>query len=326
MRLLEVRKKLDSLLSGSTIAIEVDARYNGYAQAILNSNELFTVLKFLSEQSWNNLDFTPIQELITKYGALSALQITVDQSEYNQLSAYVNQLNQQLPIFIGIVDAVIDEQSPRDINIKLSEKIKTPKQLNELTSQITELEKFANIDGKGLTFVGFDKGSEWIVVSTATSVAYGFIMACLKLAQEILKTKEQFFKTEEAKLSYSAALKKGEKFTDAGFKAYQESYSHAQLEAGAQKIREQLGSVNGTPESEMEQKATKTTGTLIHIIGNGNEVHLSLNAPKEISESADGLVDVDYSYLADLAKAGETKQLKVGKNTDGEDKKEAVKP
>lgn len=313
MRLLEVRKRLEALLSGESIVIEVDPRYSGYAQAILKSGELFTMLKFLSEQSWNKLDFTSVQEVIDKYGALSAKQITVDQGEYDQVNAYVNQLNQQIPVFLGIVDALTKDQTPRDVNIKLSEQINTPKKLNELTKQITELEKFANIDGKGLNFVGFDKGSEWIVIASSTSVGYGFIMACLKLAQEILKTQEQFFKTEEAKLSYKALLGNSDKFSNSGFKSYQEKYKEAQLRAGAEKIREQLGSVNGTPESEMEQKAAKTTGTLINIIGNGNEVHLSLNPPKEITESADGLVNVDYSYLAALSKSEDLKQIADGK-------------
>lgn len=315
MRLLEIKHKIEQLLTEDTIQVQVEQQYNGHAQAILQSQDLFTVLEFLSKQPWNEADFSPIQNIIDKYGALNAKQITVDQPEYDQVMTFVNHINQRLPVFLGIVRTVVKDETPEDFSIKLAEAINSPAKLQSLIKEIVELEKFSNIDGKGVGFVGFEQGSNWIVLSTATSLAYGFIMACLKLAQEILKTKEQYFKTESAKLGYLASLRKSKnlEFSEKGFKDYQESYTDAQLEAGAQKIAETIGNVNGHSIGDIQPKAINTTKSLINIIGNGNEVHLSLNSPKEISESAGGQINMDYSYLSDLAEQSETKQIESSK-------------
>lgn len=317
MRLLEVKQKLDSLLNGTIIQVEIEQKFSGYAQTILKSETLFTVLEFLSHQDWNDADFSPIQAIIDKYNALKNTQIVIEQGEYQQLTSYVNELNNKLPIFIGIIDSITEEQSPEDINIKLGQSIDTPEKLATLVEQITDLKKFSNIDGNSLKFSGFDKGTDWIVVSASTSLGYAFIMACLKLAQQYLKTKEQYHKTEEAKLNYQAALRgqKDQKYTDAGFEKYMEDYNAILLENGAKEIADSISSSNGHAGSEIEQKATKTTESLINIIGDGNEVHLSLSTPKEITETTTGLVKMDYSYLTDLNKKVETKQIESSTNS-----------
>jgi hypothetical protein len=310
MRLIEVKKNLKKLLSGDAIQIQTAQQYSG-SQTILKSRELFSVLDFFSDQPWNDADFTPIQTIIDKHGALNAQQVTVDQSEYEKISSYVNHINQRLPVFIGIVNSVTDEQSPEDINIKLSASIDSPFKLASLLSDIIELDKFSNIEGKALKFSGFEKGSNWLVLTASSSLSYGFIIACLKLTQEIMETKEQYFKTETAKIAYIASLDKSKKeeLSEAGFKKYLENYSEVQLTMGAQKIAKNIGAVNGHQVGDLQPKAINTTKSIINIIGKGNEVHLSLNTPKEISESDEGEIEIDYSYLAALAQPEEDKQL-----------------
>jgi hypothetical protein len=310
MRLIEVKKNLKNLLAGDTIQIQTEQQYSG-SQTILKSRDLFSVLEFLSGQPWNDADFAPIQAIIDKHAALNAQQITVDQTEYEQISSYVNHVNQRLPVFLGIVNAITKEQSPEDINIKLSASIDSPLKLEALLRDITELEKYSNIEGKGLKFSGFDKGSNWMVLTAATSLSYGFIMACLKLAQEIMQTKENYFKTETAKIAYIASLDKTKKeeLSESGFKKYLENYSEVQLNMGAQKIAKNIGSVNGHQVGDIQPKAINATKSLISIIGRGNEIHLSLSSPKEVSESAAGEIELDYSYLADLVQQEEAKQL-----------------
>lgn len=310
MRLIEIKKKLDTLVKDGQITIQTDQRFGGYAQTILDSPALFTVLKFLSEQGWNDTDFNQIDAIIQKYNALSANEITVDQNEINEIQAYTKVMNQKIPVLMSLIEYLAEEQTEHDFSIKLSSEIKTPEQLEKLTKEIIQLEKFSNVDGGTLQFKGFDKGSDWIIV-TAAPLTYAFIMACLKLAQQYLVTKEQYFKTEQAKLAYLATLVSSDAdFSDKGFKQFQSDYSKAQLQNGAKDIAKSISEANGHAGNELETKAGKTTQSLINIIGDGNEVHLSLNPPKEISESAEGLVDVDYSYLTDLAKKkSETKQV-----------------
>jgi hypothetical protein len=310
MRLIEVKKNLANLLAGDTIQIQTEQQYSG-SQTIQKSRDLFSVLEFLSDQPWNDADFAHIQAIIDKHASLNAQQITVDQSEYEQIRSYVNHVNQRLPVFLGIVNAIAQEQSPEDINIKLSSTIDSPLKLEALLGDITELEKYSNIEGKGLKFSGFDKGSNWMVLTAATSLSYGFIMACLKLAQEITATKENYFKTETAKIAYIASLDKSKKeeISESGFKKYLENYSEVQLNMGAQKIAKNIGSVNGHQAGDIQPKAINATKSLINIIRKGNEVHLSLSSPKEITESAAGEIDLDYSYLTGLAKQAEAEQI-----------------
>lgn len=312
MRLIEVKQKFDELISGSQIQIEFEQKFGGSAFVILKSHELFSVLEFLSHQDWNKNDYMPISEIITKHNALKNSQITIEQSEYQQLNTYVTQINQQLPIFIGIINSVAEVQSPEDINIKLSSAIDTPEKLEKLVKQITELSKYSNIDGGRLKFSGFDTGSSWVVVTAATSMGYAFIMACLKLTQQYLKTKEIYYKTEEAKFHYMATLNKDEKFTEEGLRKHLEKYSEAQLQTGAQTIAESVKDSNGHALGEVGAKAINTTKSLINIIGDGNEIHLSLSSPTQISENLDGFVEMDYSYLAELKKKPETKTIATG--------------
>jgi septum formation topological specificity factor MinE len=310
MRLIEVKKNLKNLLSGDTIQVQTEQQYTG-SQTIKKSRELFSVLEFLSDQPWNDADFSAIQTIIDKYVSLKAQQVTLDQSEYEKISSYVNHVNQRLPVFIGILNSITEEQSPEDINIKLSDSIDSPAKLESLLREIMDLEKYSNIEGKGLKFSGFEKGSNWMVLTAATSLSYGFIMACLKLAQEIMKTKDNYFKTETAKIAYIASLDKSKKeeLNEAGFKKYLENYSEVQLNMGAQRIAKNIGEVNGYQVGDIQPKAINTTKSLINIIAKGNEVHLSLSSPKEITESATGEIEVDNSYLTELAKKEDAKQI-----------------
>lgn len=309
MRLREVKKKIEELGSDGKITVSL-RRSLGNFFIISNSRKLFFLLQFLSEQEWNQTDFAQIQAIIDTAHALDNDEVMLDNAQYNHLNTYVNKVNEKLPIFFGIVDSLSDEQGEFDINVRLSDEIKTVDDLNGLIFEIKNLEKFANLDGKSLEFSGFDIGSWWISFSAGCGVVYGFIMACTKLAQEVLKTQEQYYKTKEARIHYQMTLEDGKKATETGLKKYCEKYCENYLEQGAAEIAQGIGKYNGISENEISEKAKNATKSLLKIIGNGNEIHVSLNGNQIVGETESGNIQMNYEELKTLANDGkDTKQL-----------------
>jgi|GEM_PF-1202145 len=318
MRLLEKKILLDSLLAGGQLAIDEETLFSGYGHQINNSSNLFTALQFLSEEAWNTSDFGPIQTIIDKRSALQVKTITIDQSEYGTLATYIKELNQKLPIFMGIIDTITNDQDSQDINIKLSNSIQTPIELERLTKQIVDLCKVAKIDGDDIRFRGFDKGSDWITIGIIGYGTYFLVMRCLRLAQEIQKTKQEYFKSKTAELDYKASLAQQGEYTSQGQTAYEKRRIKIQQDEAVDELAKQIGETNGFKENEVREHAQKTTEALINIIGDGNEVHLSLNPPKEATETGDGLVDIDYSFLKKLEPKKQIQELTSGQNDDKE--------
>ena len=320
MRLLEKKILLDSLLTSGQLTIDEETLFSGYGYQINNSSNLFTALQFLSEEAWNTSDFGPIRAIIDKHSATQVKTIAIDQSEYGALTAYINELNQKLPVFIGIIDTITNDQDSQDINIKLSASIQTPAELEKLTKQIVDLCKVAKIDGEDIQFRGFDKGSDWITIGIVGYGTYFLVMRCLKLAQEIQKTKQEYFKSKIAELDYKASLAKQDEYTVQGRTEYEERRVKIQQDEAVDELAKQVGELNGFKENEIREHAQKTTEALINIIGDGNEVHLSLNPPKEATETGDGLVNIDYSFLKKLEPKKQTQELASGENDEGVDK------
>lgn len=216
---------------------------------------------------------------------------------------------------MGIIDTITNDQASQDLNIKLSSEIETPQELSKLTSQLVDLSKVAKIDGEDIKFKGFDKGTEWIIIGVSGYATYFLVMRCLKLAQEILKTQREYFKTKKAEIDYRASLENQKEYTKKGQDAYEKRWIQVQKEQSVDEIALEVGKHNGFEENEIREHAQKTTDALINIIGDGNEVHLSLNPPKEASEGADGAINIDYSFLKKLDAVKHTKELASGEVT-----------
>lgn len=309
MRLREVKKRIEEISVDGKISVSLKQSLGNF-YLISNSSKLFSLLQFLSEQKWNTADLTYVQSIVESKNALDNEEIMLDNNQYNQLNAYVNKLNEELPIFYGLVDSLSDDQNEFDINIKLSDKIKTVDDIKVLMEKIEKLEKFIDLDGKKLEFAGFDNGSSWVVFTASCGAVYGFIMACTKLAQEIFKMQEQYYKKKEARIHYRLTLKENEKESDAGLKKYCERYCEEYLEQESKEIADEIGTYNGAPKNEIEEKAKNATKCLVEIIGNGNEVHVSLNGNQVIGETKSGNVQMDYKDLKQLIdEKEETKQL-----------------
>ncbi len=321
MRLREIKKYLEDALVDNQIVIDEATSFSGYGHQINDSRRLFGILELLEKQTWNTEDFSPIANIVAAHNTRINKTTTLDQNEYSQLNSYVTALNQKLPYFLGIIDSIIEEQSPHDINIRLSDGIQTPKQLQDLVAQIEDLSKVSNLDKGSLQFSGFDKGSDWIILTALGSGTYALIMSGLKLAQEYFKTKKDFYNSKDAKLSYKTSLAQNspeKEFTQEGLEDFQKKRLEIQLDEGIDEITLEMKQFNGFTESEVRTKLKKTTDCLIKIIDNNNEIHISLNAPKEITESSTGQISINYSFLEKKAVTVTTKELDAGKDTKDE--------
>lgn len=316
MRLREVKNKIKAISDDSgRISIPIKQSFGNY-YIITDTNRFFSLLLLLKDQAWNDIVFTNIQTIIDEKDPINNVEIMLDSNQYSHLSAYVDRLNEKIPFFFKVVDSVSSDQSEYDINIKLSNNITTINDLSTLITEIKKLEKYANLDGKGFSFSGFDTGSNWITIATGGGVVYGFIMACLKIAQEYLKTKEHYYKTKEAKIHYEMSLKDDKKYSESDLKKYCEEYCNYYLKNEVNELANSIGEFNGNRKNEIAEKAKNTTKCLAKIIGNDNEIHISLNNSPVISETDTGSIEINYDILRSLKDKENNQELQLSTGED----------
>lgn len=316
MRLGEIKKTINQVLNDQHI-IEVhhEAIFGGQAYVIKNYVEIIEALDFLSDQKWNESDFTQVSQIKEGKELKNPTQLTQD--EYNQLNAYINAVNQKLPLYYSILETMVKEQEELAINIKLPEgKIKSLSELSELNSRLEKILKLFNVDGQ-FEFVGFDKGTDWYEILAKGVLSNGFLICCLKTAQEYLKTKQEYFKSKKAELDYKAGLKNDDKPTEKGLVEYSENRLQLDVQNRINKAIDDLGTGSKT-KPELMSQLIKGTQNLINELDDGTEFHLSLNPPNYANEQ-NGLLEIDYKNLQAI-KAKELEETKKQKKLKSPDK------
>ena len=325
MRLGEIKNILDEVLDESNkIHIENEVAYGGQAQKITNFGQIISALDILSAQSWNDTSYAEIENIKKQYKKTPSIA-TLETAQFNQLNSYINAINQKLPLFYSILESLVEEQDEKVINIKLPEGIESLEELDTTNKRLEDILKLFNVDGQ-FQFQGFDKGSLWYVLMAAGPLSYGFLIGCLNVAQEYLKAKTEYFKSEEAKISFQAALQgKEDKFT---FEKYQEGWLSIFIKDKVKKVIEEIGQTNGASNEELHTKLVKATTNLVAELGEGTEFHLSLNPPEYASEEKGAILKIDYQKIKALVpkKEKETKQLKEAEAKDGKKKENPEQP
>lgn len=298
MRLGEILKTIEQVVDqNSQITIKNEPLYGGQAYIIQNFETLVKAIQVLSTQTWNTADYNQIKDIIPNSKKLSELS-EVSQDQFGKLTEYVNTLNQSVPIFYSILKTMVKEQEEQIINLKLPDKVKTLSDLTDLNNRLEKVFKLFQIDGD-ITFKEFDKGSDWYVLYANGVLTYSFFMGCLKVAQEILETRTKFYESEEARISYEAALKKSEEFNQQEFKKYCEKWLDIKIEKAVSKLIEEIKKTNGATELELKGKLIKGTADLIKELDNGAEFHLSLNPPAYAKEYG-GYLEINYKQLREV--------------------------
>lgn len=292
MRLGEIKNIISAVLGdNSTIVIDAKPMYGNQVYEIKNYGTLISALKVVSEQTWNEVNFENIADIITKYGGSDNVK-QVSVQEYNVLQQYVAQVNTKIPIFYGMLDTIIKPQDEHIINIRLAETPNnTLENLSEVNKNIDRILKAISVDG-GYEFKGFDVGSSWYEVLIVGVLTYKALVGAIDLAQKFFGATEAYYKSKEAQIAYQAAKEK--KATDAELRKFATAVKKLELEAAAAELVAKMNIENNA--EEVTTKIVKTVDLLQKQMEIGIEFHLSLNPPKYVTE-INGKITINYEEI-----------------------------
>ncbi len=306
MRLGEVKQKIDLVVSETkTIIIKSEPQYGGQAQLVQNYSELIDILEYLSTLEWSEVKTTEIvNELLSKYPKGNKTEL-LPQEEFNKLSSYVNRINQKLPLYYSILETMVEIQDEQIINIKLPNTINSLEELTKFNQRIEKLFKNFQIDGQ-FEFKEFDTGTSWYEILIVGKLTYRYFLASLKIAQEYLKARTEYFKSKEAKISYEACKKTNENLNEESFKKdWLEAFVREEIKS---LVEEKIKETNGETKESLQTKLVIATTALVKELGEGTEFHLSLNPPEFANEES-GQLTIDYKKIKSLEPKEEIKKI-----------------
>lgn len=315
MRVGEIKNIVEEAVDGNDhLVIKSEPLYGGQAYQIVNYANLINALETISKMSWNDVDFTPIQTIIDDYG-VNAQDIQITSNEYSQLNSYVSTVNAKFPIYLEVIRSMTQRQGETFINIKLPDEIKSFKELTETNNRLEKLFKEFNVDGQ-VEFKGFDKGSDWYTVCIVGITTYHAFLGCLKIAQEIMKLRKEYFNSSKAKIEYETAKEIFNQTKNAPtLEEFQNKKIQKIIEAEVQKAVAEIENKGAKDDGELRNQLVKATTDLVAALDDGIEFHLSLNPPEYAKETA-GSLTIDYKKMREL-NSGEkdTKQITDGQKT-----------
>lgn len=294
MRIGEIRNTLKLVLNeANQIEVKHEVLYGGQAHQVNNFGVLSDALDIIFEQPWNKNDSAPIKELVEKHK--KAPTVVLPASEFNTLNAYVNAINAQIPLYFSVIESLTEKQDQKAVNIRLPKGIHSFGQLNKVNERLDDIFKLVNVDGE-FEFASFDKGTEWYTFVSLGILTHSYLFACLKVAQEYLKTRTEFFKSEQARLSYEASLRDDEKASEKGFEEFRDKWLGKFIESQITKVIGEIKKMNGKTEPELHTHLVRATTKLVQELGEGTEFHLSLNPPAYMAEQS-GQLTIDYKKI-----------------------------
>jgi len=310
MRLGEIKQIVDKVVDeNGVIVISSESIYGDQAFNVKNYADAVAALNILDEQDWNELDYSPVESVVKKHPPDNE-ESQLTQEEFTQLNTYVSALNAKLPYFVSILASIVKEQDEKVINIKLSEDIKSLSGLSNLNKRLETIFKIFKIDGE-FEFNGFDKGTDWYVISTVGYSSYLCLILGLDIAKRFFETKELYFKSKKAELDYKASLEKNEKYSESLFLAYREKRLELEVEEDAIEASKKIADTNGKTPEELQTHIILGVKELVKELGEGTEFHLSLNPPEYV-EGTIGSLRVDYKKVQQI-RAEEDKMVGKGK-------------
>lgn len=298
MRLGEIKQIVFKVIDESgNLIIENEELYGGQANKVKNYFDLFSALEILRGQKWNTLDYSPIKQILESH-PLENQEDQLNQDEFSKLKEYVSSLNQKMPYFTSIIDSVVEKQDEKIINIKLPDGINSLSGLSEINKRLETTFKLFAIDGQ-FDFVGFDRGTDWYSILAVGLLSYQNIIQCLDIAKRFFETKESYFKSKEAELSYRASLREGEKFDEEDLRKYCERRSDLMIEDQAQEATKKMSDLHGKTQAQLQTDMIKGINELVKELSKGTEFHLSLNPPEYVRGSFGGL-QIDYKRIQQI--------------------------
>lgn len=307
MRLGETRNILwEVLTEDNKISLEHEPIFGGQAQIVKNYGPVMSALEVMSELSWNTTDYAPIEAIKNEYDT-KLKEIQLPQDKFNQLNSYISALNSKLPVYVSILETMVEDQDQHTINIKLPESIEKLDDLTNTNKRLSKILELYNADGQ-FEFKGFDKGTDWYVIVAVGVLSYRFFIAGLDIAQKYFDTRKSYFESESAKLDLRAALDK-EDITDTDLENYKKRKMSILIKDEVENAIKKIG-IGTNNKNELTTKIIKATESLIKELDEeGTEFHLSLNPPEYASEYTGSLV-IDYSKMPVLNNGKKDEKVK----------------
>lgn len=302
MRLGELKKILDNVVDDTNkIVIDSKQLYAGHVYKISNYSVLIAALDAIKTQSWIDFSSEIVETLNSKISKNNS-EVEISPTDYTSLTQFVNNINNKLPLFYGILDGIVEEQEEQIINIKLPEKKDfSLNKLSDINSRLDKLFKEINIDGE-YSFKGFDIGTSWYKVLIIGTLTYKFFISSLKIAQEFYNAEKAFYESGEAKIHYQAALlhlkQEQDKINDNDIKEYAKKVISVRIENTIKETVKELPT-NGQTENEAITKMSKTITAITAEMNNGLEFHLSLNPPEYAEEDGEK-ISIDYELIRQI--------------------------
>lgn len=314
MRIGKQKQVLEAAIGESSqLQLTHEAIFGGQAYLVGNFDVVAPFIDSIKDSTWHDGNFETIQDIMSSHDHASPI-VQLSQAEFNQLNNYLSAVNTKLPVFQEILKEFSYEQSEQVINIKLPERVDSLDDLSELSKRLSTLFKQFNIDGQ-VEFVGFDRGTSWIIVIAAGVATHQFILAGLDIAKRFFEAREAYFKSETARVDYEVAAKKEEGVTEEEYREFVEERLERLVK---EQVKEAVEKIDFGTRNQNET-ITNVLGAVKKLITEideqGTEFHLSLNPPS-FADEKNGSVTIDYSKLP--SKDKKTKALKAKESEEQE--------
>ena len=335
MRLGVLKKIIDEAKDDNfQLRFEAENVFSGHFYHIREYSTLITALEALADQPWLKTNTEILKDITEEYGK-TATEVHISEEHFGELSQIVNEINQTLPVFYGILATLVDKQDEHIVNIKIpADSISDLDDLSQFNKELEEVFKFI-VKHKGLggdiEFKGFDTGSFWYeILITGGPIVYFALMGVIKIAKEMLQLQKAWYKNQEIRLSLEAKKRKQAEEGKPSKPVTDDEIKHHVNEMVEIKIEEQvaqlIANLSESPNSSEEMKISITMGLhkLIALIEKGTEIHPSLNPPKFIKQDDEQRFEIDYERLKKiLAKKEKPPQIE---NKSDKDEADASDP
>lgn len=302
MRIGIVKQQIQLATNSGQLTLQGAPIYGGQAYKVSNFTPKYRLVESLLGLGLIDPGIFP-DDLKNIYDSLKEKDsFELSAPEYNKLNSFFTQISATLPVIQKTVTAFSPDQEEQIINIKLPEDIKRIADLNRYNTRLENVfNKFGITEKNGLTFKGFDNGTEWYQILIENADFFKWVVVAIGIAWSCIKIRREWLETEIARLTLKS-LKKDSKKKDL------DKNDDAVKQVLEIKIQEEVNlafenglNTFGKGKSEAENQLTKAVGVMIEEIDLGTEFHLSLNPPKNIKEiEENGLTKIDYTQIYEI--------------------------
>ncbi len=321
MRLGEIKNILDQYLSPEhTIVLNTEAKsgYGNQYVLIKHYDRFVFIESFLAQQGISlNVRDNFLSHL--KPHNPHSEEVLIQNNVLTQINQYLNALNPFVQMFYMVISNLAKPQDPHMLNIKLPDKEDfSIKDMENLMKKLHII--FCGIADSidipaSFDIVGVESGSKWLDVKINVDVKqsltlFGVIMGLLSIGTKTFQTREAFFKSEEAKLSYEIMEEEYRK--NIGFEEHVIRMVDKKRGNDIAEVLEKTGVNKPDAKNKMETIVVQ----IVEALRDGVEFHPSLNPPEYIKDEANG-IKVNYEMIKEIeAEQNKPKQITEEKQED----------